>query len=73
MLEKSKLAQHAYKEGQKICWKECEGPADWAKRHLQEIQGIHPRLWQLISVNPAWTSPHVDSHHTSQRLQLRPV
>jgi hypothetical protein len=28
MLEKSKLAQHAYKEGQKICWKECEGPAD---------------------------------------------
>jgi hypothetical protein len=44
LLEESKLAQHAYEEGHKICWKDSKGPPDWTKHHLKEIQGIRPHV-----------------------------
>jgi hypothetical protein len=42
--EKSKLAQHAYEESQKNMLEWSEGLADWAKNHIQEIQGISPHV-----------------------------
>jgi hypothetical protein len=43
LLEKSKLAQHVYEEGHKICWKEAKS-SRLNQTQIQKIQGIHPHV-----------------------------
>jgi hypothetical protein len=62
LLEKSKLAQHAYEEGHKICWNEAKflqiEPNTTYKKykestHLSLLH--HPTSQPSLDISPIWT------------------
>jgi hypothetical protein len=67
LLEKSKLAQHAYEEGHEICWNEAK-VLQTAQHHTQEIEEIRPH----VSARPSNQSTqfgylsHMDPHYHSR-------
>jgi hypothetical protein len=64
LLEKSKLAQHAYEEGHKIFGKKRRSCRFNLTPPTGNTRNQPTYLWQLIrSGKPAWTPSHLDSHH----------
>jgi hypothetical protein len=62
LLEKSKMAQHAYEEGHKICWKEAkvlqiEPNATYRKYKESPHMSLaaHPISQPSLDISPIWT------------------
>jgi predicted GIY-YIG superfamily endonuclease len=62
LLEKSKLAQHAYEEGHKICWKEAkvvqiEPNTTYRKYKESALMSLadHPISQPSLDISPIWT------------------
>jgi hypothetical protein len=75
LLEESKLAQHAYEEGHKICWKEAEVlqiEPNTAYRKYKESAHMsliaHPVSQPSLDISPIWT--HIIAAEV-RKLQLR--
>jgi predicted GIY-YIG superfamily endonuclease len=77
LLEKSKLAQHAYEEGHRICWNEAkvlqiEPNTAYRKykesAHMSQLD--HPISHPSLDISPIWT-PVITAE--VKKLQLRPV
>jgi hypothetical protein len=57
LLEKSKLAQHAYEEGHKICWKEARSYRLNQTPHAGNTRNLPTCLyWTIRSDSPVWKS-----------------
>jgi predicted GIY-YIG superfamily endonuclease len=63
LLEKSKLCQHAYEEGHKICWTEAkvlQTEQNTTYRKYKESAHIslidHPSSQPSLDISPIWTS-----------------
>jgi hypothetical protein len=77
LLEKSKLAPHAYEEGHKICWKETKvlqiEPNTTYKKYKESAHMSlvdHPISQHSLDISPIWT-PIIAAE--VRKLQLRPV
>jgi hypothetical protein len=62
LLEKSKLAQHAYEENHKICWKEAKvlqikpnGTYRKCKESEHMVLSYHPISHSRFHISPIWT------------------
>jgi hypothetical protein len=77
LLEKSKLAQHVYKEDHKICWNEANvlqiGPNTTYRKYEKSTHMSlldHPIGQPSLDISPFWTSIITAE---VKKLQLRPV
>jgi hypothetical protein len=77
MLEKSKLAQHAYKEGHRICWKgakvlQTEPITTYRKYKESTHMSLVAHLFSqpILDISPIWTPI---SAADVRKLQLLPV
>jgi hypothetical protein len=77
-LEKSKLAQHAYEEGHRICWKEAKvlqtEPNTTYRKHKKSAHIAledHPISQPSLDISPIWTPIIIAAE--VRKLQLRPV
>jgi hypothetical protein len=77
LLEKSKLAQHAYKNGHKICWKEAKvlqtEPDTTYRKYKQSAHMSlvdHPISQPSLDISPIWT-PVIAAE--VRKLQLCPM
>jgi hypothetical protein len=77
LLQKSKLAQHVYEEGDRICWKEANDlqiEPNTTYRKYRESANMslvdHPISQPSLDMSPIWTSIIVAE---VRKLQLRPA
>jgi hypothetical protein len=63
LVRKPKLAQHAYKEGHKICWKEAKvlyiEPDTTYRKHKESTHVSlvgHKMNQHILNISPIWTS-----------------
>jgi hypothetical protein len=77
LIEKSKLAQHAYEEGHKICWKEAKvlqiEPYTTYRKYKESADLSlvdHPISQPSLDICPLWTRI-IEAE--IRKLQLRPV
>jgi hypothetical protein len=63
LLEKSKLAQHAYEEGHKICWNEAKvlqiDPNTTNRKYKESAHMFlldHPISQPSLDISPIWTT-----------------
>jgi predicted GIY-YIG superfamily endonuclease len=77
LLEKSKLAQHAYEEGHRICWKEAKvlqiEPNATYRKYKESAHislAAQPISQPSLDISPIWT-PIIEAE--VRKLQPRPV